>query len=92
MLPIVTISRRHVLQAIDYAIPNTFSEYLAIVAAAISNGPRAVEMSVHVVRAFVQLRELLASNAEVARRLDEFEGRPEHHDRRSPPSSWPSES
>lgn len=49
-------------------------------AATILNSPRAVEMSVYVVRAFVQLRELLASNAELARRLDELEGKLEHHD------------
>jgi hypothetical protein len=30
-------------------------------------------MSVYVVRAFVKLRELLASNAELSRRLDELE-------------------
>jgi hypothetical protein len=39
------------------------------------NSPRAVEMSVYVVRAFVRLRELLASNKELARRLDELEAR-----------------
>lgn len=36
---------------------------------------RAVEMGVHVVRAFVQLRELLASNQELAKRLDQLEAR-----------------
>ena len=39
------------------------------------NSPRAVEMGVYVVRAFVRLRELLASNKEFARRLDELEMR-----------------
>ena len=33
-------------------------------AATILNSPRAVEMSVYVVRAFVQLRQMLASNAQ----------------------------
>jgi hypothetical protein len=37
-------------------------------------------MSIYVVRAFVQLREMLASNAELARRLDELEGKLKHHD------------
>jgi CHASE3 domain sensor protein len=32
-------------------------------------------MGVHVVRAFVQLRELLASNQELAKRLDQIEAR-----------------
>jgi ATP-dependent Clp protease ATP-binding subunit ClpA len=39
------------------------------------NSPRAVEMSVYVVRAFVQLRELLASNKELARRFAQLENR-----------------
>jgi CHASE3 domain sensor protein len=32
-------------------------------------------MSIHVVRAFVQLRELLSSNKELAKRLDQLEAR-----------------
>ena len=44
-------------------------------AATILNSPRAVEMSIYVVRAFVKLRELLASNKELAKRLDELETR-----------------
>ncbi|MGQ0833936.1 MAG: hypothetical protein ACT4O5_03285 [Gammaproteobacteria bacterium] len=37
-------------------------------------------MSVYVVRAFVKLRELLASNKALAQKLDELEGRLKHHD------------
>jgi hypothetical protein len=50
-----------------------FTEHGAIMAATILNSPRAVEMSVFVVRAFVRLRELLASNTALARKLDELE-------------------
>jgi hypothetical protein len=39
------------------------------------NSPRAVEMGIYVVRAFVQLRELLSSNKELARHLDQLEAR-----------------
>jgi hypothetical protein len=49
-------------------------------AASILNSPRAVEASIYVVRAFVQLRELLASNAELARRLDDLERTLQGHD------------
>ena len=38
---------------------------------------QAVEMGVYVVRAFVQLREALSTNAEVAKRLTELEMRTE---------------
>lgn len=55
--------------------PFAFTEHGAIMAATILNSPRAVEMSVYVVRAFVQLRELLASNKELARRFAQLETR-----------------
>ncbi len=44
-------------------------------AATVLNSPRAVEMSIYVVRAFLKLREILASNKNLARRLDELEAR-----------------
>jgi cell division protein FtsB len=49
-------------------------------AATILNSPRATEVSVYVVRAFVRLRELLASNKELARRLDQLEKKLGSHD------------
>jgi hypothetical protein len=55
--------------------PRAFTEHGAIQASNILNTVQAVEMGVYVVRAFVKLRELLASNAELARRLDELEAR-----------------
>ena len=51
------------------SLPHAFTEHGAIMAASVLNSPRAVEASVQVVRAFVQLRQMLASNAELARKL-----------------------
>ena len=42
-------------------------------AAIVINSARAVEMSVFVVRAFVRLKALMASNAQLARTLDVLE-------------------
>ena len=42
-------------------------------AATILNSPRATEVSVYVVRAFVQLREVLASHRDLAKKLEELE-------------------
>lgn len=56
-------------------LPLAFTEHGAIMAATVLNSERAVEMSIYVVRAFVKLRELLASNKELAKRLDELEER-----------------
>jgi hypothetical protein len=53
--------------------PLVFTEHGAIMAATVLNSPRAVEMSVYVVRAFVKLRELLASNVELAEKLEALE-------------------
>ena len=55
------------------ALPFAFTEHGAIQAANVLNSPQAAEVGVYVVRAFVRLRELLASNKELAQRLDELE-------------------
>ena len=55
--------------------PLAFTEHGAIQAATILNSPRAVEMSVYVVRAFVKLREVLSTNLELARRVEQLESR-----------------
>jgi hypothetical protein len=61
-------------------LPYAFTEHGSIMAAMVLNSPRAVQMSVHVVRAFVRLREMLATNAELARKLAELERKFESHD------------
>lgn len=53
--------------------PRMFTEHGAIMAATVLNSPRAVQMSVYIVRAFVKLREVLASNTTLARRLEALE-------------------
>ncbi|MFZ1903915.1 MAG: ORF6N domain-containing protein [Steroidobacteraceae bacterium] len=53
--------------------PLAFTEHGAIMAATVLNSPRAVEMTVYVVRAFLKLRELLASNKDLARKLAALE-------------------
>lgn len=54
-------------------LPLAFTEHGAIMAATILSSARAVEMTVYVVRAFVKLRELVASNADLARKLEVLE-------------------
>jgi hypothetical protein len=58
-------------------LPYAFTEHGAIMAATILNSPHAVEVSIYVVRAFVQLRELLAGHKELAKRLNDLETRME---------------
>ena len=49
-------------------------------AASVLSSPRAVEMSVYVVRAFVKLREALVSNRELAQKLAQLERKLQSHD------------
>jgi hypothetical protein len=50
-------------------LPLAFTEHGAIMAATVLNSPRAVQMTVFVVRAFVKMRESLLVNAVLAREV-----------------------
>lgn len=60
--------------------PYAFTEHGALMAASVLNTPRAVEVSVYVVRAFVRLRQVLAANKELARKLNALERKVSSHD------------
>lgn len=73
----VTLTRG---QNIKY-LPHAFTEHGAIMAATVLNSPRAIQMSVYVVRAFVQMREQIAANEHVLRRLAEIDKTLFKHDK-----------
>lgn len=60
--------------------PYAFTEHGAIMAATVLNSPEAIAMSVFVVRAFMQMREQLAANAAILKRLAEIDGTLLEHD------------
>ncbi len=60
--------------------PRVFTEHGAIMVASVLNSPRAVEVSVFVVRAFVKLRELTMAHKEIRHKLDELERKVSGHD------------
>jgi hypothetical protein len=60
--------------------PWAFTEHGAIMAATLLNSPRAVEMSVFVVRAFVRLRDLARSQTRLALMLRTLERKVAQHD------------
>lgn len=53
--------------------PYAFTEHGAIMLASVLNTPVAIQASILVVRAFVKLREVLASNQELNRKIRELE-------------------
>ena len=62
-------------------LPRAFAEHGALMAASVLNSPKAVEMSILVVRAFVRLRQILASNRQLAAKLNELERKIAAHDK-----------
>ena len=74
---IVTGSQRH---RDPRFLPHVFTEHGALMAANVLNSPDAVKMSVHVVRAFIKQRELLAGQAEILKKLAQMDAKLMQHD------------
>jgi hypothetical protein len=53
--------------------PYAFTEQGVAMLSSVLHSPRAVAVNIEIMRAFVRLRRILASNADLARRLDELE-------------------
>ena len=72
---IVTASRRNIRHR-----PAAFTEHGVAMLASVLNSERAVQVNIMVIRAFVRLRVLLASNRELTARLMELERKFDGHD------------
>jgi len=72
----VTLKRGQNIKYLPYA----FTEHGALMAANVLNSPEAVKMSVHVVRAFIKQRELLAGQAEILKKLALMDAKLLKHD------------
>ena len=60
--------------------PYLFTEHGALMLASVLNSARAIEVSVMIVEAFVQMRHAVTIHAELAERVDELESRLGKHD------------
>ena len=56
-------------------LPYVFTEQGVAMLSSVLNSERAVLVNIEIMRAFVKLRQMLASNAELSRRLDELESK-----------------
>ena len=54
-------------------LPHAFTEHGSLMAANVLSSPRAVEVSVYIVRAFVSLRQTLAAHRDLASKLEALE-------------------
>ncbi len=60
--------------------PYAFTEQGVAMLSSVLRSERAIEVNVEIMRAFVRLRQMLGSNAELARKLDAMEKKYERHD------------
>jgi ORF6N domain-containing protein len=60
--------------------PYAFTEQGVAMLSSVLHSQRAVQVNIEIMRAFVRLRQILAVNAELARRLEELERRVGTHD------------
>lgn len=66
---IVTLESSHTPRATPYA----FTEQGVAMLSSVLHSPRAVKVNIEIMRAFVKLRQLLATHADLARKLEELE-------------------
>ena len=55
--------------------PMAFTEHGILMLSSVLNSQRAIQVNIEIMRAFVRLRQMLASNVELSRRLDELESK-----------------
>lgn len=60
-------------------LPYVFTEQGVAMLSGVLNSERAIEVNIQIMRAFVQLREMVASNKEMSRRLDDLEDKYDSH-------------
>jgi hypothetical protein len=68
---IVTLKRGEHIKYRPYA----FTEHGILMLSSVLNSERAIKVNIEIMRAFVRLRQILSSNKELSRRLDELENK-----------------
>jgi phage regulator Rha-like protein len=62
------------------SLPRVFTEHGALMAATVLKSKRAIEMSLYLIRAFVEMRETIQTNATILKRLAEIDHHLIEHD------------
>ncbi len=60
-------------------LPLAFTEQGVAMLSSVLNSERAISVNIEIMRAFVRLRQILSSNKELSRRLDELEKKYDNH-------------
>ena len=62
------------------SLPYAFTEQGVAMLSSVLNSPRAIQVNIAIMRAFVKLREILSTHKELAHKLSQLERRIEKHD------------
>lgn len=54
-------------------LPHAFTEHGILMLSSVLNSPRAIQVNIQIIRAFVKLRELMASHAELRNKIEQME-------------------
>src|SRR5580700_2429404 len=73
---IATLKRGHNIKYLPYA----FTEQGVAMLSSVLNSDRAIEVNIAIMRAFVKLREMLATHKDLARKLEDIESKLGQHD------------
>jgi hypothetical protein len=60
-------------------LPNAFTELGVAMLSSVLNSPRAIKMNIIIMRAFVRLREALATHKDLAQKIEQLEGTQKKH-------------
>jgi phage regulator Rha-like protein len=77
---LVTNWHRLAMMKHSSSLPYVFTEHGVAMLASVLNSDRAIKISILIIKAFVKLREILATHKELAHKLSELEKRIEKHD------------
>lgn len=77
---LVTICHRFKTMKHSSSLPYAFTEHGVAMIASVLKSDRAVKISIHIIKAFVKLREILSSHKELANKLAQLERKIENHD------------
>jgi hypothetical protein len=61
-------------------LPYVFTEHGVAMLSSVLRSPRAIQMNIFIIRAFVKIRELISTNKDLARKLEEIERKQSEHD------------
>ena len=62
-------------------LPYAFTEHGVAMLSSVLNSPRAVQMNILMIRAFIKLREVLATHQDLARKIEQVELQQKEHGR-----------